>query len=545
MAASRVRSPRASAGSTPGTPNPSKRSSDVIALIEDDDDIREALESLLVHAGYQVQSYGAADSALTAMEAGAVPDAILLDLMMPGMNGWEFRVEQRARPTLAQVPVIVLSADASPYAAAIDAQAYVQKPIDFDRLYTVIANVLVASKREQLAQKAIEVERLRSLGMLVASVAHEINNPLTYVMGNLDLAETNLDGLRAVSDGGADNALERLSKNVEAARDGTDRVAFIVQLLSTFVRADKDDVQNIDPLRAIDAAVRLSSLHIRDRARLVCTLGLVPKVRANEARLAQVFLNLLLNAAQAIPPGAPHANEVRVRSVSVGSRAEPHTSAQAQLVRIEIEDTGPGIPLELQARIFEPFFTTKPLGSGTGVGLSIARDIISSAGGTLSVHSVPGKGAMFRIELPAADEDTDAYAEKAERLSAEAGQQRVLVIDDEPMIGKLVEAALEGHQVESTVEPAQALSRVADRSYDLVLCDLKMPNMSGIEFYTELVKRRPDLRPAFVLMTGAAADQELDRFVSGNSVNVLRKPFMMKELRQYVAQHARNRAARR
>jgi signal transduction histidine kinase len=518
----------------PNAPNTSKRPSDVIALIEDDDDIREALESLLIHAGYQVQPYGMAESALAAMEAGAVPDAILLDLMMPGMNGWEFRVEQRARPALAQIPVIVLSADASPYAAAIDAQAYVQKPIDFDRLYTVIANVLVASKREQLAQKAIEIERLRSLGMLVASVAHEINNPLTYVMGNLDLAETNLDTLRGTSNGGSASALDRLTKNVEAARDGTDRVAFIVQLLSTFVRADKDDVQSIDPLRAIDAAVRLSSLHIRDRARLVCTLGLVPKVRANEARLAQVFLNLLLNAAQAITPGSPHANEVRVRS-----------SVAGEIVTIEIEDTGPGIPEELQARIFEPFFTTKPLGSGTGVGLGIARDIVASIGGTLSVHSSPGKGAMFRIELPAADDDQDADTDKDEKRSMEATQQRVLVIDDEPMIGKLVEAALDGHVVEATVEPAQALGRVADRPYDLVLCDLKMPNMSGIEFYTELVKRRPDLKQSFVLMTGAAADQELDRFVTGNAVSVLRKPFMMKELRQYVAQHARNKAARR
>jgi CheY-like chemotaxis protein len=243
---------------------------------------------------------------------------------------------------------------------------------------------------------------------------------------------------------------------------------------------------------------------------------------------------LLLNAAQAINPGAPHANEVRVRSSFAGG-----------IVTIEIEDTGPGIPQELQTRIFEPFFTTKPLGSGTGVGLSIARDIIASSGGTLSVHSAAGKGAMFRIELPSADEEADVDSGQDDRHSMESTQQRVLVIDDEPMIGKLVEAALEGHLVEAMVEPAQALGRVADRPYDLVLCDLKMPNMSGIEFYTELIKRRPDLKQAFVLMTGAAADQELDRFVSGNSVNVLRKPFMMKELRQYVAQHARNRAARR
>src|SRR5688572_5192120 len=142
---------RARAGNTLHAP---KRPHDVIALIEDDDDIRDALESLLAHAGYQVAAYPSADQALAAMEAGAVPDVILLDLMMPGMNGWQFRVEQRARPALSHVPVIALSADASAYAAAIDADAYLQKPVDFDRLYMVIAQVLVASKREQLAQKA-------------------------------------------------------------------------------------------------------------------------------------------------------------------------------------------------------------------------------------------------------------------------------------------------------------------------------------------------------------------------------------------------------
>jgi nitrogen-specific signal transduction histidine kinase/CheY-like chemotaxis protein len=410
----------------------------------------------------------------------------------------------------------------------------VKKPVDFDRLNTIIAQVLASSRREQAAQKAIEVERLRSLGMLVASVAHEINNPLTYVIGNLDLADKNFDTLAAMATPEQRELLNKLTSNIAAARDGTDRVAFIVQLLSTFVRADKDDVQNVDPLRAIDAAVRLAILHIRDRARLVCNLSLVPRVRANEARLAQVFLNLLLNAAQAIPPGAPDANEVRLR-----------TSSNGKNVVIEVEDTGVGIPPELRARIFEPFFTTKPLGMGTGLGLSIARDIVAAAGGTLSVRSEPGAGATFHVELPAVDASLEGPQHNGETHLSENTEQRVLVIDDEPMIGRLVEAALEGHVVETTVEPVVALGRVADRSYDLVLCDLKMPHMSGIEFYAELIKRRPDLKQSFVLMTGAAADQELDRFIAGNAISILRKPFMMKELRQYVAQHARNKALRR
>jgi CheY-like chemotaxis protein len=221
------------------------------------------------------------------------------------------------------------------------------------------------------------------------------------------------------------------------------------------------------------------------------------------------------------------------------------TSSNARSVIVEVEDTGAGIPPELKRRIFEPFFTTKPAGTGTGLGLSISRDIIAAAGGTLDVSSEPGRGATFRIELPVDEQNDQIDKNRHEQASQEVQPQRVLVVDDEPMIGRLVQAALEGHVVETTVEPTVALGRVADRPYDLVLCDLKMPSMSGIEFYNELCRRRPDLKSCFVLMTGAAADQELDKFVALNEVTILRKPFMMKELRQQVAEYARSKAMRR
>ncbi len=508
-----------------GAPREAPGTHAVVALIEDDDDIREALESLLSHAGYRVLSYGSAELALRDMEGGRHPDLILLDLMMPGMNGWQFRVEQRRRPALTDIPVIALSADVSPYAAAIDADAYLKKPVDFDRLCTVIDQIILASERKRLAAKAVELERIRALGLLVAGVAHEINNPLTYVLGNLELASSRQRSLMAAPE----RALglgAKLFENIESARDGAERIAFIVRLLSTFVRGSGEEMQHVDVLRAIDAAARLAMQHIRTRARLKLELGHLPGVRANEARLAQVFLNLLINAAQAIPEGAPDQNEICVRAAQRGEQ-----------VVIEFQDTGCGIAPELTSRIFEPFYTTKPAEQGTGLGLSISRDVIVSFGGTISVDSELGKGATFRIELPvwsAGPGDSDAEGGRKSHCAAPLAQQRILVLDDEPLIGDLLAGALDGHHVDVTTEGSDALSRVVDGSYDLVLCDLRMPRMSGIEFYHELSRRRPDLAGRFVLMTGAAIDEELQQFLATHAVPVLRKPFEMSELNQCV-----------
>jgi signal transduction histidine kinase len=357
-------------------------------VVEDDDDIRAVLADLLGDEGYRVLQYASADHALRDMQIGRRPDLILLDLMMPGMNGWQFRVEQLRRTELAEIPVIVLSADTSAYAAAIDADAYVKKPIDADRLCAVVGQVLLVAERRRLAAKAIELERLRSLGMLVASVAHEINNPLIYVTGHLELA------LRRARELGSPQttltpSTQQFVADMESALDGAQRIAYIVRLLSTFTRADTREAEYADVVRAVDAASRLAMHQLAQRARLVCHLTPLPLVRISEAQLAQVFLNLLINAAHALPEGAPDRHEVRVTGYT-----------QDEMVIVEVADDGCGIAPELIHRIFEPFYTTKPLGLGTGLGLSISRDIVISAGGSISVSSTLGKGTTFHIELP-------------------------------------------------------------------------------------------------------------------------------------------------
>ena len=460
--------------STQGNPrreNPTQQAA--LALIEDDDDIRETMARKLRRSGYEVLAYHDAESALADFESGKRPDLILLDLMMPGMDGWEFRIEQRRRPALADVPVIALSGDASRYAAAIDAAAYLTKPVDYDRLLSVIGQIMLNLERKRLQAKALELERMRTLGMLVAGVAHEINNPLTYVVGNLDLAALKCHEIERSPEKAVELARE-IRRTLEVAQDGSSRIAFVVRLLSTFSRGEVGEEKPTDPLAALDAALRLATHHVHSRAHLLTDFHPLPLVRANEARLAQVFLNLLVNAAQAIE-GPRETNKITVRSYGTRDRAV-----------IEVEDTGTGISPEVQARIFEPFFSTKPAGAGTGLGLSISRDIVEAVGGTISVQSTVGKGTVFRVDLPAhvSRSSLPAPATPPKSDSQPAPRKsRVLVIDDESSVGWLVRACLPMHEVQTTTDPLEGLQLLDEQRFDVVLCDFDMPGMNGLELY--------------------------------------------------------------
>ncbi|MCA9255549.1 MAG: HAMP domain-containing protein, partial [Phycisphaerales bacterium] len=230
---------------------------------------------------------------------------------------------------------------------------------DLNRMASELEGVYrnLEEKVRTKSRELVRSERLASVGFLAAGVAHEINNPLAYVLANLEQAQQSLDGLSGRVE---TSLLEELRDLVGEGFQGADRVRRIVRDLGTFSRSDDDIVTLVDVTQALESAIAMAQNEIRHRARLTRDFATdLPMVSANEARLAQVFLNLLMNAAQALDDGRAATNEIRVRTRHRGDE-----------IIVEVSDTGPGIPSELRQRIFDPFFTTKPVGEGVGLGLS-------------------------------------------------------------------------------------------------------------------------------------------------------------------------------
>jgi len=255
-------------------------------------------------------------------------------------------------------------------------------------------------------------------------------------------------------------------------------------------------------------------------------------VRANQARLGQVFLNIILNAAQALDETQARRNVVRVRSFDEGED-----------VVVEVEDNGPGIPSEVVPRIFDSFFTTKPRGIGTGLGLPISLGIIRSLGGHLTVDSRPGEGATFRVRLPAVAAVPSNVTVPSDVTPAprEFVKRRVLAVDDEPLLLKAYRRMLSDiHGVETAlggVEALRALER--DAAYDVILCDLQMPEMSGMGFHEAVRKRWPALADRFVFVTGGAFSPDAKRFLEETVCAIIQKPFRVEDLLALIERKAR------
>ena len=354
--------------------------------MEDDDDLADAMLGLLSDAGYSVERASDGSEALARLEQDPLPSLIMLDLRMPGMDGWQFRSQQRASTRLADIPVIVVSAE-SPDTAAVEVDYFLRKPYTPESLLYTVRNAFSALDREfARAERLTHVNRLASLGILVRSVGHEINNALTYVFSGADFAQREVSQLAGeLPEGRLAEALSSL----QDLRAGIDRIAGVVSSLR-LVGREPGEMTRVELQPLIAAAVTIIRGEALPRARLRQEYGLTPPVCADGAALTHVFVNLLMNAVQAIQDRAPDRNEIVVRT-----RTEP-----GGLVVIEVQDTGAGIPEGLRTRVFDPFFTTKPIGVGTGLGLSVSKAIVEAHGGSITFDSEVGRGTTFRVALP-------------------------------------------------------------------------------------------------------------------------------------------------
>jgi PAS domain S-box-containing protein len=393
--------------------------------------------------------------------------------------------------------------------------------------YVIAAGVDITDRKEIQLRLQIS-DRMASIGTLAAGVAHGINNPLAYVIANLDYVRTKLLGSWSeLSPEDEKEVRELICESLE----GADRVRRIVGDLRMFSRQSEDHVQAVDVRAVIERALNMAMNEIRHRARVVLDLAPVPHVLGTESKLGQVVLNLLVNAAQAIEPGNVDKNSITVRTL-LGKHGRP---------RLEIEDTGVGIPEEYQRRVFDPFFTTKPVGVGTGLGLSISHRIVSEFGGEIGIESEPPRGTLVWVTLETAPLEVvvpkrPTYPPPS--MHPHAG--RILIVDDEPAILRALGRVLSGYQVTRALSGKEALSHIETAGpFDVVFCDVMMPELSGIDVYERVRQVCPGQEQRIVFITGGAFTEHAAQFLESIDNPKLGKPFDGGEVRALVKELTR------
>jgi PAS domain S-box-containing protein len=389
-------------------------------------------------------------------------------------------------------------------------------PFDYEGKPSILTMLRDVTDRRLLEARLLQADRLAALGTMAAGIAHEINNPLAYVVLNLDWIA------RKLSETPADpSSMAGLTEMLLEARRGAERVATIVRELRSFSRVDGETRAPVDLAAVVESAIRIAGHEIRHRARIATSFAPARPVLANEGRVEQVVLNLLLNAAQAMVESRVGVNEIRL---CVREDGDGRTV-------LEVSDNGQGIPAEVLPRIFDPFFTTKPAGVGTGLGLSICHGIVASLGGQITVHSELGEGTTFRVVFPTADPGNAPPSGPITERSFEpdGARARVLVVDDETQIGQTMRELLAAaHDVVAMTTGSEALAALrSGQEFDVIFCDLMMPGMSGIELFELIREERPGVEKRVVFMTGGAFTHRAAEFLASVENRRVEKPFSL------------------
>jgi signal transduction histidine kinase len=506
-----------------------------ILLIEDDWSIRDVLRAILEEHGYSMATAANGRQALDALQSGETPDLIILDLRMPVMDGWQFRAAQKTDPRLAAIPVLAISADGSAKAEAIDAAAYLRKPLSTDTLLSAIGRILVEAERKRLLGRLEEAERFAALGRLAASVGHEINNPLAYVSMNLDMTAIQINRyIEAHAEAG--QSLSSVPVMLKECRVGLDRMRDVVKELQWLSRKSAVNRERFSLNALLDESLAMARNHVRHRATVRKEYGNVPEIVGERSAIGQVLLNLILNAAQALPDGHADANEITLKTYEEGGH-----------VTVDVRDTGSGIPAHMLPHIFDPFFTTKPIGEGTGLGLAVSFRIVADHAGRIDVDTEIGRGSSFRVVLPAAPPFFELPPPDLDpRPRSPQLRGRILVIDDLPAVGKSIAHALPEHDVTVVSEAREAFARLtSNETFDVVLCDLLMPQLGGRDVLERLEAEWPHLVPNVIFMTGGAFTDESREFLKRSRQRVLIKPFSIDELRTTILMQLQDRVRER
>ncbi len=544
----------------------------------------EILCQLLEQDGHELLRATSAASALE-MVAQLHPDVIVCDLHMPDMDG--FVMLERLRSGQVELPVVYVSVDdrLESVLQAIHSRAfgYVLKKGNGVRLLRptvrqALAHVRavrrnvglsrelrranealeqrVAERTLQLEQTIQELEhqkqelasmvqrleesrklalmqeRLATLGVLAASVAHDINNPASYVLSNVHAAQHALERIRIAIAGAppspqlaaALDAAAEAAQVLDDSLEGAGRIITIARNITPFACPPQAAATAADVNEAIRIACRTVENEIRHRAQLEMQLGNLPLTTGDQKRLVQAFVNLLSNAALAIPEGNSPENHISVTSQANDGRIE-----------VTVSDTGCGIPKELVARVQEPFFTTRAPGQGTGLGLALVAQIAAEHGGDLELSSHEQEGTTVTLSFPIEARTTVSPPRSTSRPGdAELSGLRVLIIDDDARLLRALRRELGLRNDVTTAhggqEALQILAR--DTSFDLILCDLMMPDLDGPRLHDLLAQQTAQVLPRLAFMTGGAFTDRARDFVTSVTCPVLPKPVTQAALRE-------------